>query len=99
MDGMVNTCELLILKIDTLCLEDIYRQKVMGFSQLIFGPKNIPQVGQNIVSFGLSSVSMRVKDGQMSMIKGLLHSPKKCKFDSCSLALPPRGDCNYYITC
>lgn len=35
-----------ILKIDTLCLEDIYRQRLMRFSQHIFGPKNIPQVGQ-----------------------------------------------------
>ena len=70
----------------------------MRFSHLIFRPKNIPQVGQNIVSFGLNSSSVRVKDGQMHLIKGLLHSPKKCKFDSCSLALPPQGDCNYCIT-
>src|SRR5262250_289476 len=67
----------------------------MRFSQRIFGTKNISQVGQNIVSFGLNSSSGRVKDGQMSPIKGLLHSPKKCKCDSCSLALPPQGACNY----
>jgi hypothetical protein len=41
---------------------------------------------------------MRVKDGQMSMIKGLLHSPKKYKFDAYSLALLPQGSCNYYAT-
>jgi len=70
----------------------------MRLSQLIFGPKNIPQAGQNIVSFGLNSSSVRVKDSQMSLIKGLLHSPKKCKCDSCSLAIPPQGDCNCCIT-
>jgi predicted urease superfamily metal-dependent hydrolase len=42
------------LRIDTLCLEGIYPQKVMRFSQLIFGPKNAPQAEQNIVSFGLN---------------------------------------------
>src|SRR5437868_3145375 len=40
----------------------------------------------------VDSSSVRVKDGQMSLLKGLLHSPKKCKFDSYSLALPPQGD-------
>jgi hypothetical protein len=70
----------------------------MRFSQLIFRLKNIPQVGQNIVLFGLNSSSMRVKDGQMSMIKGLLHSPKKHKFDTYSLALLPQGSCNYCAT-
>jgi hypothetical protein len=53
----------------------------MRFSQLIFGPKNIPQVEQNIVYFGLNSSSMKVKDGQMSMIEDPLYSPKKRKFD------------------
>jgi len=43
----------------------------MRFSQLSFGPKNIPQVGQIIVSFGLNSSAVRVKDGLMSLIKGL----------------------------
>jgi hypothetical protein len=42
----------MILKIDILCLEDIYRQQFMRFSRLIFGPQNTPQVIQNIVSFG-----------------------------------------------
>src|SRR5215472_12694682 len=79
-----------ILKIDTVYLEGLFRQKVMRFSQLIFGPNNIPQAGQNIVSFGLNSSSVRVKDSQMSLIKGLLHSPKKRKCDSCALALPPQ---------
>jgi hypothetical protein len=71
---------LLLLKIDTLCLEGIYPQKVMRFSQRISGPKNIPQVEQNIVLFGLNSSSVKIKDGQMSMIEGPLHSPKKYKF-------------------
>jgi hypothetical protein len=35
------------LKIDTLCREGFYLRKVMRFFQLIFGPKNIPQVEQN----------------------------------------------------
>jgi hypothetical protein len=70
-----------ILKIDTLCLEGLYPQKVMRFSQLIFGPRNVPQVEQNIVSFGLNSSSRRGKDGQRSMNEGLLYSPKKRKFD------------------
>jgi hypothetical protein len=70
-----------ILRIDTLCLEGIYPQKVMRFSQLISGPENRPQIEQNIVSFGLNLSSLRVKDGQMSMIEGSLHSPKKHKFD------------------
>ncbi len=87
-----------LLKTDTLCLESIYRQKLMRFSQLIFGPKNISQVGQSIVLFGLNASSMRVKDGQMSMIKGLLHGPKKRKFDAYSLALLPQGSCNYCAT-
>ena len=69
------------LKIDTLCLEGIYPQKVMRFSQLIFGPRNVPPVEQNIVSFGLNSSSRRGKDGQRSMNEGLLYSPKKRKFD------------------
>jgi hypothetical protein len=69
-----------LLKIDTLCLEGIYPQKVIRCSQLIFGPKNIPQVEQNIVAFGLHSSSMKVKDGQMSMIEDPLYSPKKRKF-------------------
>jgi hypothetical protein len=54
---------------------------LVRFSQLIFELKNIPQVEHNIVSFGLNLSSMRIKDGQMSMIEGPLHSPKKCKFD------------------
>ena len=88
-----------VLKIDTLCLEGVYSQKVMRYSQRIFGPKNIPQEEQNIVSFGLNSSSVRVKDGQMNMIEGPLHRPKKCKFNERSLALPSLGDCNYSITC
>src|SRR6516165_7185482 len=88
-----------ILRIDTLCLEGICRQKLMRFSQLIFWPTNRPQVRQNIVSFGLHSSSMRGKDGQISMIKGLLHSSKKRKSDAYSLALPPKGGCNYCTTC
>ena len=64
------------LKIDTLYLEGIYPQKVMRFSQLIFGPRNVPQMEQNIVSFGLNSSSRRGKDGQRSMNEGLLYSPK-----------------------
>jgi hypothetical protein len=86
------------LKIDTLRLEGVYQQSLMGFSQLVLGAKNIPPVEQIIVSFGLNSFSMRVKDGQMSMIEGSSHSVKKHKFDSCSLALPPQGDGNYRIT-
>jgi hypothetical protein len=70
----------LILKIDTLCLEGIYSQTLMGFSQLVFGAKNIPQVEQNIVSFGLNESSVRVKDSQMSMIEGSSHSAKKRRF-------------------
>jgi hypothetical protein len=35
------------LKIDILYREGLYLQKVMRFFQLIFGPKNIPQVEQN----------------------------------------------------
>jgi hypothetical protein len=70
-----------ILKIDTLWLEGLYPQRVMGFFQLVFGAKNIPQVEQTIGSFGLNSSSVRVKDGQMSMIEGSSHSTKKCKFD------------------
>ena len=70
-----------VLKIDTLCLEGICPQRVMGFSQLVFGAKNIPQAEHNIVSFGLDKSSVRVKDGQMSMIEGSSHSAKKCKFD------------------
>ena len=70
-----------LLKIDTLCLESIYLQKVMRFSHLIFGPKNLLQAEHNIVSFGLNSSSVRVKDAQMSMIEGSLHSPKKRKFN------------------
>jgi hypothetical protein len=77
--GSSGRHEITKLKIDTLCLEGIYPQKVMRFFQLIFRPKNIPQVEQNIVSFGLNSSSMRVKDGQMSMIEGHFHSPKKYK--------------------
>ena len=34
-----------------------------------------------LCSFGLNSSSVRVKDGQMSMIEGSSHSTKKCKFD------------------
>jgi hypothetical protein len=52
----------------------------MGFSQPVFGAKNIPQVEQTIVSFGLNESSVRVKDGQMSMIEGSWHSAKKRKF-------------------
>src|SRR5215208_6443244 len=69
----------------------------MEFSQPGFGLKNMPKVEQTNVSFGLNSSSRRGKDDQMSMIKGLLRSPKKCKFDSCSLALPPEGHCNYRL--
>jgi hypothetical protein len=83
-----------LLRIDAMWLEGVYPQKLMRFSQLIFGPKNIPQAGQNIVSFGLNSSSVRVKDAQMNMIKGFLHSSKEYKFDTCSLALPPQGGCN-----
>jgi hypothetical protein len=86
-----------LLRIDTLCLEGIYPQKLMRFSQLIFGPKNIPLVEYNIVSFGLNSSSLMGKDGQMSIIEGPLYSPKKCKCDSCSLALPHEGHRNYRI--
>jgi len=68
------------LKIDTLCLEVIYPQRLMIFPQRIFEPKNRPQVEHNIVSFGLNESSVRVKDGQMSMIKGSSHSTKKRKF-------------------
>ena len=68
-----------LLKIDTLCLEGIYPQNVMRFSQLSSGPKSIPQVEPNIVSFGLNQSSVRGKDGPMSMLEGSLHSPKKCK--------------------
>jgi hypothetical protein len=80
-------------------LKAFIEQEVMRFSQLSFGSKNIPQVEHNIVSFGPNSSSVRVKDGQMSLIKGLLYSPKKCKCDSYSLAFLPQGDCNYCITC
>ena len=51
------------LRIDTLCLECIYSQWLMRFSQLIFGLKHIPQVEQNIVLFVLHLSSMKVKDG------------------------------------
>jgi hypothetical protein len=54
--------------------------------------------GENMVSFGLDLPSVRVKDGHMSIIKHLLHGPKKRKFDTYSLALPSQGDCNYCIT-
>jgi hypothetical protein len=37
---------LIILRIDTMDLEGIYRQKVVRFSQLLFWPKNMLQVGQ-----------------------------------------------------
>ena len=70
-----------VLKIDTLWLEGLYPQRVMGFFQLVFGAKNIPQVEQTIGSFGLNTSSVRVKDGQMSMIEGSSHSTKKRKFD------------------
>ena len=43
-----------VLKTDTLCLEGIYRQKLMGFSQLIFWLKNMPQVGK--ISSPLTSI-------------------------------------------
>jgi hypothetical protein len=43
-----------LLKIDTLCLEGIYSQRLIGFSQPISGSKNRPQVEQNIVPFGLN---------------------------------------------
>ena len=43
-----------ILKIDTLCLEVFYPQRLMKFSQRIFRPKNRSQVEHNIVSFGLN---------------------------------------------
>jgi hypothetical protein len=49
----------LSLRIDTLCLEDIYPQRVVRFSQPIFGPQNIPQVAHNIVSLGLKLSSKR----------------------------------------
>jgi hypothetical protein len=88
----------MILRIDTLCLEGIYSQWLMGFSQLIFGLKHIPQVEQNIVLFILNLSSVKVKDGQMSMIEDPSHSPKKCKFEQYLLALPPQGDCNYLLT-
>ncbi len=52
-----------ILRIDTLCLEGIYRQKVMRFSQLVLGPKNIPHAEQTVVSFGLNLPSERIKEG------------------------------------
>ena len=52
-----------MLKIDTLCLEGIYRQKVMRFSQLVVRPKNILHVEQTIVSFGLNFPSERIKEG------------------------------------
>jgi hypothetical protein len=45
-----------ILRIDTLCLEGIYPQKVVGFSQPIFELKNIPQVEHLIVSGGLNLI-------------------------------------------
>src|SRR5437763_1314113 len=90
---------ILLLRIDTLCLEGIYPQKFMRFSQLIFGPKNLPPVEHNIVSFGLNSSSLMGKDGQISIIEGPLYGPKKCKYDSCSLALPHEGHCHYRINC
>jgi hypothetical protein len=89
---------LYILRIDTLCLESIYPQLVVRFSQPLFGPQNVPQVAHNIVSFGLNLSSRRGKDGQISMIEGPLHSLKRCEFGRCSLALPPQEDCNYRIT-
>jgi hypothetical protein len=52
----------------------------MGFPQHVFGAKNIPQVEQTIVSFGLNESSVWVKDGQMSMIEGSWHSAKKRKY-------------------
>jgi len=70
----------------------------MRFSQLIFGPKNIPQVEHNIVSCGLNESSVGVKNGQISLMEGPLHSPKKWQFDACSRALPPQGDCNCRFT-
>src|ERR687886_565941 len=88
----------IILRIDTLCLEGIYPQKVVIFSQPIFGPKNVPQVEHNIVSFGLNLPSRRGKDGQMSMIEDLVYSLKRCKYGKYSLALLPPGDCNYRTT-
>jgi hypothetical protein len=87
------------LKIATLCLEGMYPQKGVRFFHLIFGPKNIPQVEHTIVSFGLHTSSLRGKDGQMSMIAGPLHSPKKCEFHEGSRAFPPHGDCKYRLTC
>jgi hypothetical protein len=45
----------------------------MRFSQRIFGPKSIPQVEHNIVSFGLNQSSVRGKDGLMGMLEGSLH--------------------------
>ena len=68
------------LKIDALRLESIYSQRLMGFPQHVFGAKNIPQVEQTIVSFGLNESSVWVKDGQMSMIEGSWHSAKKRKY-------------------
>ena len=60
----------ILLKIDTLYIGGIYPQEVMRFSQLIFRPKNIPQVEQNIVSFGLDSSCVRGKEGHMRTIEG-----------------------------
>jgi hypothetical protein len=57
-----------MLKIDTMCLEGIYSQRLMVFSQYVFRVKNLPQVEQTIGSFGLNEASVKVKDGQMSMI-------------------------------
>ena len=88
-----------ILKIDTLRLEGFYPQKVARFSQLVFGPHNMPQVAHKVVSFGLNAFSRRGKDGQTSMIEGLLHSPQRCKIDAYWLALPPQRGCNYRVTC